>query len=337
LKTRTKVTCILAILLMTQCTTSYFLHGAKAEQNGPLSYPGNWCLNFTGTNASYVSCSPDAGNSANLTIEAWVKPAHDISPGSNSNITYGHTYGTIAHHDTVGPDVSGDYGWWFGFDYSTGLLDFRLFQSFGVFPVFSTGLSFWNSSYWYYIAVTYDAAASSGNVKFYVNESASALTLDSSQNGQYAILYHTNPQYPLEIGAQSELTSTNNHFAYVGLMDEFRIWNVSRSQAEIQSSWNRTLDDTETANNNLVGYWRFDDGNGSYATDSSSYNRAGTLLPTESPPQWSIPEFSSIFIMLVLVATSSIGAIILRVLTAQRSKGKNLCRNNGNSTKNLAR
>jgi hypothetical protein len=271
-------------------------------------YHGGWCLNFSGTNAPYVSLSY-AGNSASLTIEAWVKPAYDITPGSNS--TYGHRWGTVAHRDTVGGDASGDGGWWFGFDYLNGVLDFRLFQGYATTPVFNANNHLWNSSSWYYIAVTYDAYASSGNVKFYVNG-----TLDSQRDGQYNIYYYTNPQHPLEVGAMSD--NTNGNSAYAGLIDELRVWNVPRNQTEIQSAWNRILNDTETANSYLVGYWRFDDGSGKYAADYSSYEYVGTLLPNEFQPQWVTPgapitpEFSSISMMFGLVAISSISAIPLR-------------------------
>lgn len=302
--------CIIAILLLAQCATSFFVRGVKAEQGSSArasaDYPGNWCLNFTGINASYVSLGY-AGNSANLTIEAWVKPLYDVAPYSNS--TYGHRWGTVAHHDEVGADASGVGGWWFGFDYLTGVLDFQLYHNYYTAPSFHTVNSFWNSSSWYYIAVTYDVAAASGNVKFYVNGS-----LDSQQDGSYIIYYYA-PILPLEIGAQS---AANGPFAYAGLIDEFRVWNVSRTQPEIQSAWNRILNDSETASPDLTGYWRLDDGSGTYATDSSSYKHTGTLLPNESPPQWVTPgaptisEFSLLFMTLGLLATSSMGALLLR-------------------------
>jgi hypothetical protein len=36
----------------------------------------------------------------------------------------------------------------------------------------------------------------------------------------------------------------------------------------------------------LVGWWRFDEGSGTVASDSSGYGKDGTLLPTGSEPQW---------------------------------------------------
>ena len=54
-------------------------------------------------------------------------------------------------------------------------------------------------------------------------------------------------------------------------MDEVRLWNVARSNAEIQSSMSRSLPrDTP----NLIGYWNFD---GADAEDASSSGNHGYL------------------------------------------------------------
>jgi len=60
-----------------------------------------------------------------------------------------------------------------------------------------------------------------------------------------------------------------------GLIDEVRIWNVARMREQIQDTMNRTLTDDETQSENLVGYWRFDDGT---ADDSSLYGNHGTVM-----------------------------------------------------------
>jgi len=58
---------------------------------------------------------------------------------------------------------------------------------------------------------------------------------------------------------------------FAGLIDEVRIWNYARTQAEIQATMNTTLKGNEPG---LVGYWNFDDGT---ANDSSPYRNHGTL------------------------------------------------------------
>ena len=48
-----------------------------------------------------------------------------------------------------------------------------------------------------------------------------------------------------------------NPASFDGVIDEVRLWNVARTEAEIQSTMNSTLAGTEEG---LVGYWNFDDG-----------------------------------------------------------------------------
>jgi hypothetical protein len=58
------------------------------------------------------------------------------------------------------------------------------------------------------------------------------------------------------------------------IFDELRIWNVARSQFQLQTFKSQPLLGPQT---NLVGYWRFDDNTGTQAGDSSGNNNPGTL------------------------------------------------------------
>jgi hypothetical protein len=51
-----------------------------------------------------------------------------------------------------------------------------------------------------------------------------------------------------------------------GNIDEFRVWNIARSAADITSTMHKTLAGTETG---LVGYWKFDETTGTMAADST--------------------------------------------------------------------
>jgi signal transduction histidine kinase len=65
-----------------------------------------------------------------------------------------------------------------------------------------------------------------------------------------------------------------------GLLDEFRVWNVARSQAEIQADLGRELAGTES---NLVAYWRFNESAGPVATDATVHGHSGALV---NGPTW---------------------------------------------------
>jgi hypothetical protein len=57
-------------------------------------------------------------------------------------------------------------------------------------------------------------------------------------------------------------------------MAEFRIWNVVRSQEQIQSTMYTGLKGDE---DKLMGYWKMDEGMGSTIQDKSSHGNTGTL------------------------------------------------------------
>ena len=60
-----------------------------------------------------------------------------------------------------------------------------------------------------------------------------------------------------------------------GIMDEIRIWNVVKSQAELQSEMHGEIPGNDPA---LVGYWRFNEGSGNKAFDQSNNGNHGTLM-----------------------------------------------------------
>jgi len=69
------------------------------------------------------------------------------------------------------------------------------------------------------------------------------------------------------------------------VLDDFRIWNYARTQEEIQAGMNQELTGGEGG---LVGYWRFNEGEGTTAYDLSPYENHGTITDaiwtTEAAP-----------------------------------------------------
>jgi hypothetical protein len=78
---------------------------------------------------------------------------------------------------------------------------------------------------------------------------------------------------------------------FLGLIDEVRVWNTARTQAQIQANMNRTLTGNEPG---LVGYWRLDDGSGQAIQDSSLRGNDGRLGSTAAPesndPTWVVSD-----------------------------------------------
>jgi hypothetical protein len=61
---------------------------------------------------------------------------------------------------------------------------------------------------------------------------------------------------------------------FPGKMDEVRIWNVARSQSEINSNKNTTI---STSSSGLVGYYKLDEDSGSTASDATGNGYSGTV------------------------------------------------------------
>jgi hypothetical protein len=67
---------------------------------------------------------------------------------------------------------------------------------------------------------------------------------------------------------------------FKGKMDDVRIWNTARTQADIKNSLNKELIGNEAG---LLGYWKFNEETGNIAVDSTSAKRNGSLI---NNPTW---------------------------------------------------
>ncbi len=81
----------------------------------------------------------------------------------------------------------------------------------------------------------------------------------------------------------ADTTHLGSGAAFSGKMDEVRIWNVARSDAQITNNWNKPID---PASANLVAYYQFEDGTGTTADDSSANGLQVSFHGT--PPTWSV-------------------------------------------------
>lgn len=129
---------------------------------------------------------------------------------------------------------------------------------------------------WYHVAAVFVPGTS---ITLYVN----GIKDTELTSGVIGFIY-SNHDAPLAIGATYDPTVSTRLFA--GCIDEVRIWNVARSEAEIQNNMYRELTSLPSE---LVGYWKL---NGiapeQTAKDETSNQNDGTLLPTgyANGPQW---------------------------------------------------
>ncbi|MES2774408.1 MAG: MopE-related protein [Bacteroidota bacterium] len=104
---------------------------------------------------------------------------------------------------------------------------------------------------------------SGGNVTFYINGVASG--------GGSAPVSQDN--LPMNIGRQQPSACQCNWFN--GTMDELRIWNVARTQAQLAANMNGAV---PTNSSGLAAYYKFDEGSGTTTADATGHGNNGTLI-----------------------------------------------------------
>lgn len=138
-----------------------------------------------------------------------------------------------------------------------------------VTPLLSTSIV--NDNDWHHVAITYD------QVTF-------RLLVDGLMAGEKTTgLTELEGSVYFEIGngyTQSWPSTNNNWFGFTGTIDDFRIWNVARTECEINVAMHQRLEGNEPS---LLAYWRFDEAGGQIAIDSSPFGNHGTLGTNASP------------------------------------------------------
>ena len=113
---------------------------------------------------------------------------------------------------------------------------------------------------WAHLAFTYSANAQT--FQLFAN---GMLVFSRAGTGEIGDVYETHNYF--KIGARRE--GVRRFFD--GRIDEVRVWNIVRTEAEIQATMNTSLQGNEPG---LVGYWNFDNGT---ANDLSDHGNHGTL------------------------------------------------------------
>ena len=197
-----------------------------------------YALSFNG-NTNYIDMGTNKLNDFNeITMEAWVYSAGNY-----------YTYRTILANRVSGSNScrfemylnmsSGGFGFFNGTQYNTTYT-----------PIANT---------WVHLAITLDA---SKKLTFYAN-------------GQVVHSFNN-----VVLGANSisnSLTIGNAHGRsefFGGKLDEIRVWSRARTQDEIKETMKAKLSGSE---DDLVAYWRLDEGSGTTIIDSSISGLTGTM------------------------------------------------------------
>ena len=202
--------------------------------------PGKYgsALNLDGS-SDYVSVT-DATDSSldvtdSLTMSVWVKTTSGDNEGLIYKGDFSGTQGTYQIH----------------LKSSTTVPVIRLNQSASEGSGQLTGNTTVNDGNWHHIAATYDKT----NIKLYIDGG-----LDNSNSYSTSLSTNNNP---LHIGGYYSSSYTLN-----GSIDDVRIYNYARTQAQIAWDYNRGAP---------VGHWKLDECQGTTAYDSSGNTNNGTI------------------------------------------------------------
>jgi len=130
---------------------------------------------------------------------------------------------------------------------------------------------------WRHLALTFDY--NSDEYKLYID----GVLLSSSGADR------SEPTGDISLG--TVISTWGEIYSFNGIIDEFRIWSVVRSESEIQSLMNIELQGSES---DLFGYWNFNESSGQIAIDLTG-NQNNALLgesggTDSSDPQWVISD-----------------------------------------------
>lgn len=126
---------------------------------------------------------------------------------------------------------------------------------------------------WYHVAATYDGS----NMRIYLNGTQIAST---PKTGSLT----TNPAVEAWIG---DNPPTNGVRSWKGEIDEVRIWNTARTQAQLQANSNIELSGNEAG---LQAYYQFNEGDGQIITDLTGNNN--TVLGSTNSADSHDPSFA---------------------------------------------
>ena len=118
---------------------------------------------------------------------------------------------------------------------------------------------------WTHIAGVIDAK--NDNIKFFIDG------IEVSNRDFMGVKSIYNSKLPLRIGWTQEEIPT--HASVKGLIDEVRVWNIARSEADIRSDMVTQLNGDEPG---LVGYWKFDEETDGIISDMSPNQNDGKLV-----------------------------------------------------------
>ncbi len=228
---------------------------AVAAALGTPASPSYRSLDFEADDSEYLLITDAAQTGLQLattfSIEAWVK----VESLTTARCIVSKSM------DTTGVSYVFDIG-------TDGKLNLQVSDdgsfSAGHFILYTTTYSQINLNVWTHVGVTFDI--SGPTAIFYVDNSAVSC---GDSGGTVAGSLYDNDR-PFCIGAVSNTPTTS---FFDGFIDDVRVWNVVRTQAEMVGNYLNEIDPTSSG---LVGYWKLNNNLVDATTNGNNLTKAGT-------------------------------------------------------------
>ncbi|MHC1706374.1 MAG: LamG-like jellyroll fold domain-containing protein [Bacteroidales bacterium] len=190
-----------------------------------------------------------------LTIEAWIYPKAFASGSAGNSIFCKHAWGTSMYGYVLRCGGSGQ-------------LSFNIAGAVGGSPVgwkeVLSPLGALSLNTWQHVAATFDGSV----LTLYVNGAVSG-------SFGFAGTIYPSIGYKARIGALADTVWSMSRY-FNGMIDEVRVWNRALSPMEITSGMNDHID--PVVQTGLIGYWRFNEGSGSFVGDLGDGNNNASMV-----------------------------------------------------------
>ena len=222
-------------------------------------YTNNYGVRFNGTSSQIaMGVAPGLGAAA-FTLETWFKKTGTgVATGSGSGGITAVPLVTKGRSEGDGSNI--DCNYFLGVS-DTGVLaaDFEDMATGSNHPAW--GVTAIQNDIWYHAAATYDGTT----WRLYLNG-----VLESATAANATPRYDSIQHFGLGTAFNSAGVAAGR---FQGVMDEARVWNHARSEAEIRAAINTEV----AAATGLLGRWGLNEGSGTTAADSSGNGHHGTI------------------------------------------------------------
>ncbi len=251
--------------------------GRSAASNNASATPApNMALDFDGTNDHVTfGAAPNLGVQS-FTIETWFRRdgAGSIASTGTGGVTNAIPLVSKGRSQADTPaNLNANY--FLGIDATTGTLvaDFEDTATGGNHPVTGITAIPISATTWHHAAVTYDTATDTWNL--YLNGNLERTLAIGNFTPESASIQHA------ALATAIDSTGTLAGF-FNGVLDEVRIWNVARSQAQIQASKDLEL----TSGTGLIARYGLTEGTGTTVNNTAASAPANTNGTAVGGPPW---------------------------------------------------